>query len=59
MAFVNGGAELGQAIGDRRQLQVGAGNGVTQVEQHFGDAAHPDSSDPREVQVAGLQKNIS
>ncbi len=32
--------------------------GVTQVEQHLGDAAHPYSSDPREVQMLDSKKHF-
>jgi hypothetical protein len=39
----------GQAAGDLAGLQVGAGDGVAEVEQHLGDAAHADAADADEV----------
>ena len=51
VAFVDGCAELRQAVGRGRKLQIRAGDRVTQIQQHFGDTAHPDSADPREVQM--------
>ncbi len=45
----NRGAKFGEAFGDRRRLAVGAGNGVAESEQHFGDAAHADAADAHQV----------
>src|SRR5712692_286890 len=42
--FVNRGAEILQAFRDVRGLGVGAGNGIAEREQHFGDAAHADAA---------------
>ncbi|MNI15165.1 hypothetical protein D3C73_684570 [compost metagenome] len=59
--YVSGGGVLGavadedlrpegfQALGDRGRLQVGAGHGITQVQQHFGDPAHAHTADTDEV----------
>ena len=56
--FVYAGAQFGQAIGHRRQLQVGSADGIAQIEQHFGDAAHADSSDPGEVKMLNTKKHF-
>ena len=45
VAFENAGAKLAQALGDRRLLQIGAGNRVAAGEQDFGDAGHPAAAD--------------
>ena len=45
----NCGAEFGEAFGDGRGLPVGAGNGIAEGEQNFGDAAHADAADAHEV----------
>jgi len=49
--FVNRRSQLRQAVGGRRQFQIRSGDRVTQIEQHFGNTAHADSADPREVEV--------
>ncbi|MCY1397037.1 hypothetical protein D9M71_120250 [compost metagenome] len=38
-----------QALSHDRRLEVGAGNPVAQVQQHFGDAAHAHAADADEV----------
>jgi len=38
-----------QALSDRRLFQVGAGHLVTQIQQHFGNAAHAHAADTDEV----------
>lgn len=53
VAFVNGGAELRQPIGDLAAAQVGAGDFKAQVQQDFGNAAHADAADTDEVRVLG------
>src|SRR5229473_8406309 len=58
VTLVNGGAQFRQTVGYRCQLKIRSGNGVTQVEQHFGNAAHPDSSDPREMQMLSSKKHF-
>ena len=58
VAFEDTGAHGGQALGDRRQLHVGAGDLVAQIEQHLGDAAHADAADSREMQVLGSKKHF-
>jgi hypothetical protein len=35
----------------------GSADGITQIQQHFGDAAHPDAPDPHEMQVLILKKH--
>ena len=49
MTFKNGRSQSGQSLCDYRTLQVGAGNLVSQIEQHFGDAAHADAADTYEM----------
>ena len=53
VAFVDGGAQLRQAIGDRTAAQIGAGDLHAEVEQDLGDAAHADAADANEVRVLG------
>jgi hypothetical protein len=42
----NGGAERSQPLCDVRGCQIGPGDGVTQIEQNFRNAAHSDAPDP-------------
>ena len=49
MAFEDLRAQILQALGDRREAQVGAGNGVAERQQHFGDAAHADAADAHQM----------
>ncbi len=58
VAFENAGAQLAEAVGDGGQLEVGAADGETQVQEHLGDAAHADAADAGEVQVLGLKKHF-
>ena len=51
VAFVNGSAQLRQAIGHRAAAQIGARDLHAQVEQDLSDAAHADSADTDEVRV--------
>ena len=53
VAFIDGGAQVGQAVGDRAAAQIGAGDLHAQVEQDLGDAAHADAADADEVRVLG------
>ena len=46
-------AELGEPAGGLGLLQVRARDGVAEVEQHLGDAAHADAADPDEVDLGG------
>src|SRR6185437_14462535 len=48
----------GQPFGNRRELQVGSADLVSEVEQHFGDAAHADSSNPRKMQMLLAKKHF-
>ena len=57
MAFVDGGAELGEAVGDGAAAEVGAGDLHAKVEQDFGDAAHADAADSDEVDVLLLDEH--
>jgi len=41
--------EAGEPLGDFGGAQIGAGNLVPQIEEHFGDAAHADAADADEV----------
>ena len=56
--FVDHGAESREPGRDRGQLQVGSADGITQIQQHFGDAAHPDASDTDEMQVLIFEKHL-
>ena len=49
MPFRNGCAQRGQSLGDRGTFQVGAGNLVSQIDQHFGNATHADATDAYEM----------
>ena len=49
--FVDGGAQLGEPIGNGATTQIGAGDPQAHVEQDLGDAAHADSADADEVRV--------
>ncbi len=49
MAFHDGGAHLRQALRHRGKLGVGAGHLVAKIQQHLGNAAHPDAPDPDEM----------
>jgi hypothetical protein len=51
MTFIDGGAQLGQPVGDRTAAQIGARDLHAQVEQNLGDAAHADAADADEVRV--------
>ena len=53
VALIDGGAQLGQAIGDGAAAQIGARDLHAQVEQDLGDAAHADAADANEVRVLG------
>ena len=57
MPFVDRGAQCRQALGGGGQLQIGAADDVSEIQQHLGDAAHADSADPREMQVLPLKKH--
>ena len=59
MAFEDDGAQRGQAMRDRRRLQVGAGNLVAEVQQHLGDAAHADAADADEMHALNFGKHGS
>ena len=52
------GAQGGQPVGDRRQLEIRAGNGIAKVEQNLGDTAHADSPYPREMQMLLAKKHL-
>jgi hypothetical protein len=58
VAFEDARAHGFQALGGRRKLHVGAADLVSEVEQHFGNAAHADSADPREMQMLGTKKHF-
>jgi hypothetical protein len=44
-------AELSEALGYLALLQVRAGHPIAEVQEELGDAAHPDASDPDEVDL--------
>src|SRR5215471_1059553 len=58
VALEDTGAHRGEAVGNRRELRVGARDAVAEIEQHFGDAAHADSTDAREMQMLGTEKHF-
>ena len=49
----------GETMRDGRGLQVGAGNLVAEVEQHFGDAAHADATDAHEMNTLNFGEHGS
>ncbi len=51
VAFIDGCAQLSQAIGHRAATQIGAGDTKAHIQQDFGDTAHADSADTNEVRV--------
>ena len=53
VAFIDGGAEVGEAVSDGAAAQIGAGDLYAEVQQDLGNAAHPDSTDADEVRVLG------
>jgi len=53
VAFIDGCAELGEAVSDGTTAEVGAGDLHAQAEKDFGDAAHADAADAYEVRVLG------
>ena len=53
VAFIDHGAQLGEAIGDGAAAQVGTGDFHFLVEQDLGDAAHADAADANEMGVLG------
>ena len=55
--FEDARAQPGQPLGDWRELHIGTADGIAEVQQYLGDAAHADSPDPREMQML-LRKNI-
>jgi len=55
--LVYGGAQAGQALRDRREPQVGAADGVAQIQQNLRDPAHPDAADAGEVQMLWLKEH--
>ena len=55
---LDSGAHLLEAPGNGRQLEVRSADGVTQIQQNFGDAAHADPADPRKMQVLLPEKHF-
>jgi hypothetical protein len=58
MTLVHACAKALQTLGDRAQLQVGAGDLVAKIQQDLGDAAHPDAANPRKMKLLGLKKHF-
>ena len=58
MPFKNRRAQTGQSLGHRGTLQVRTGNLVTEIEQHFGNAAHADAADAYEMDALNFGKHI-
>ena len=59
MAFEGDGAHAGEAMGDGRGLEVGAGDLVAEVEQDFGDTAHADAADADEMNALNFGEHGS
>ena len=59
VAFEDGRAQAGQAMGDGRALQIGAGNLVAEIQQHLGDTAHADAADADEMNALNFGKHRS
>ena len=58
MAFIDPRSHGGQPLRYGREFQIAAADLVTQVEQHFGDAAHANPSDAREVYMLRTKKHL-
>ncbi len=58
VALVDTGSHGGQTVGYGREFYVRPTDLVAEVEQHFGDAAHPNSPDPRKMQVLRTKKTL-
>jgi hypothetical protein len=52
--FENDGAQLLEPLSDRAEAKIRPTNLETQIDEHFGNPAHADSSDPREMKMLGL-----
>src|SRR5215470_15322453 len=50
-------AKIRQTVGDCRTLEIGPGDLVAESEQHFGNAAHPDSTDTYKMNALNLCKH--
>jgi hypothetical protein len=59
VALENSGAQAGQALGQRRTLQIGTGNPVAKVQQHLGNATHADAANAYEMDTLDLGKHKS
>ena len=57
VALKDDGAQLGEPLGDRGKLEVGAGNFVAEGQQHLGDAAHADPADAHEMDTLDFCKH--
>ena len=53
VAFIDGCAQLRQAVGDWTAAKIGAGDFHAEAEQNLGNAAHADAADTDEVRVLG------
>ena len=58
VSLKNRGAQTGQALGDGRTLEVGAGDLVAQVQQHLGDAAHADAADTDKMNALNFGEHL-
>ncbi len=58
MSGVNLRAQAGEVLRGGRQLQIGPANLIPEVKQHFGDPAHSDPADPREMQMLLVKKHL-
>ena len=53
----NGGAQAHQPVGNAGLAQVGAGNGIAEGQQNFGDAAHADAANANEMNALRFRKH--
>src|SRR6202030_107448 len=56
MGIEDCGAKFGQPLGDGRGFAVGAGDGITESQKHFGDAAHADAADAYQVNALEISE---
>ncbi len=59
MSLKNGRAQTGESLGYGGSLEVGAGDLVAEVQQHFGNAAHADAADSHEMNALDFREHKS
>ena len=58
VAFEHTGAHRGKPLGNGRKLHIRPADLVTEVEQHFGNAAHSDPAYARKMKMLGAKKHF-